>query len=330
MNLKNILHKKESPSMNKDLTPEEMAKRQKAALIAWNEWKKICFVLGCQEDNQIILGREIVKAFQNKFEKIAPKDVYDIIPVYMSTVKLSSSDSAKKTEKSDWRSWVSEFDYCLTTKVHKNISQKNYKDYIWQLVAESKDPPLKVIRGKLLGPKSAINAIAENYLKVNHRILWENYIEFENNKRRLKKREVEILEENSLSEEINNDSKQTYEDKIPGKTYDCISNKELQNIIKENFSSREILLYLSSKFNMLTAKETEEYCGLKKTAIATLWNNEIMKKFQEKMPVIFSYSNLENVFFCMKNILSAEKNAEPFLNAIEERWQKKLKKYKGE
>ena len=317
--------------MNKDLTPEEkLIQWQTNALTAWNEWKEICFVLGCEENNQIILGREIVGAFKKKFTAAAPENVYDIIPVNISAISNSISASEKNIGKADWKNWVCEFDYSLAAKAHKDISQKHYKDYVWQLVAESNDPPLKVIRGKLLGKKSIINAVAENYLKENHKILWENYTEHENNKRRKKKREVEILQEKSLNEKNDSDSEQTLEDKISVKTSDCISNAELQEMIKENFSNKEILLYIASKFNMLTSAETEEYCGMKKTAIAALWNNEIMIKFKQKMPVIFSYSDLENVFFCMKNILAAEKNAEPFLIAIEERWQKKLKKYKGE
>ncbi|MBR4663063.1 MAG: hypothetical protein IKO93_04235 [Lentisphaeria bacterium] len=73
-------------------------------------------------------------------------------------------------------SWAHEFDCGIIEKTNSPKSPKNYKDHTWESISRSNDPPLKVIRGQLLGPQGIINEIAERYLRYNYPQIWEKQI----------------------------------------------------------------------------------------------------------------------------------------------------------
>lgn len=311
--------------MKNKLTDEEFAQWQKNTLSAWNEWKEICFVLGCEQDNQLLLAKGIIKAYQRKFQAIFKHNFTKIIPEFIKfTHNEKINDDIRK-----WQFWVDHFDNYLVAKITAEQNSKDYKNYIWNKIAESNDPPLKLISGKLLGEKGLINAIAEKYLKENHVDLWENLKEYNNNKRRVRKIDTAPIQFISKDENIDEEGNNIYADIIGQEDKHFIfgyNDTEICNKLSETFENKEILLFIAEKFNMLSSPATESYFNLKKTAITNMWNNQVYRKMQKEMPIIFSMGTYEKIFICMKKVLSAEKSAEPFLLELDRRWQKKLQK----
>ncbi len=129
------------------------------ALKAWNEWKDVCAVLRCRPEHRNILTKEITEAFSRKISAVLKGELNHIF---------------SKDNESDSLNWATEFDSRIIEKNGYGKTVKHYKDYIWSLVENSNDAPLKVIRGRLTGPRSIINDIAENYLKNNYNQLWSN------------------------------------------------------------------------------------------------------------------------------------------------------------
>ena len=69
--------------------------------------------------------------------------------------------------------WACEFDAGIVEKANISKTSKNYKDHTWECILRSDDPPLKIIRGQLVGPKGIINEIAERFLRCNYPQIWE-------------------------------------------------------------------------------------------------------------------------------------------------------------
>ena len=150
------------------------------ALTAWNAWKDVCWVhglgqprgnlpvVGTNEDAEI-LSKMIANAFKRK---LAP---------YMRN--FQSENGASSLVEVDF---AQEFDAALheyelsETPGHERYMRGHYgesgyvrkakawKDFVWNAVAESEDPPLKVIIGKLLGRLGVINQIVEEWLLANY------------------------------------------------------------------------------------------------------------------------------------------------------------------
>ena len=150
------------------------------ALTAWNAWKDVCWVhglgqprgnlpvVGTNEDAEI-LSKMIANAFRRK---LAP---------FMRN--FQSEDGTSSLIEVDF---AQEFDAALheyelsETSGHERYMRGHYgesdyvrkakawKDFVWKAVAESEDPPLKVIIGKLLGRLGVINQIVEDWLLANY------------------------------------------------------------------------------------------------------------------------------------------------------------------
>lgn len=152
-------------------TPEENARRLKA----WNAWKKVCWihglgkpredlsVIGTAED-EVLLSTMITKAFKKK----------------LSLFMLQLGDEGGRVQLSDI-DFAQEFDDALLeyekAKRYKRghfgeeaciRKPKAWKDFVWDAVARSDDPPLKVINGKLIGPQGVINQVVEDWLFANY------------------------------------------------------------------------------------------------------------------------------------------------------------------
>lgn len=146
-------------------TPRNNELENERALVAWQEWKDVCWVSGCSPANKDTLSEEIDTAFKEKINKIE-----------------FLSGSARNWD------FVQEFDCALVEYEHceeqgfevyhkgyygdKNHVKKAkaWKDYTWSKVADSNDPPLKVIRGILVGPKGIINEIFEDMIERNYSV----------------------------------------------------------------------------------------------------------------------------------------------------------------
>jgi hypothetical protein len=119
-------------------------------LQAWCEWKEICSIGGCNEAFRFVLANEVKGAFERKLRAL-----------------LGASFGMVSSSELDANCLAHEFDCGIIEKAELAKTKKNYKDYVWLSIRESDDPPLKVIRGLLLGPRGLINEIVENWLKSN-------------------------------------------------------------------------------------------------------------------------------------------------------------------
>ncbi len=119
-------------------------------LQAWCEWKEICSIGGCNEDFRFVLANEVAGAFRRK--------LHTLLGASFEMVSSSELGAACLAH---------EFDCGIIEKAELAKTKKNYKDYVWLSIGKSDDPPLKVIRGLLVGPRGLINEIVENWLKSN-------------------------------------------------------------------------------------------------------------------------------------------------------------------
>lgn len=151
--------------MKKTKYTEEENKRM---LGAWNAWKDVCWVhgLGKHLENGTVTGTAededlLVRAIAAAFRRL-------------SSPYQNNQDFANLFSDVDW---AQEFDTALAEYEHaerypkgafgdsdKKLKKKAWKDCVWKAVAESKDPPLKVIFGKLLGPNSKIKDVFNDWL----------------------------------------------------------------------------------------------------------------------------------------------------------------------
>ena len=150
-------------------------------LQAWNAWKDVCWVhgvgksidgrppVGTKEDESILKSK-IARAFR---KRLAP---------FMQV--LESVDS-RQDPLADV-DFAQEFDAALAayeaseTPGHYRYAKghfgdpkyirkaKAWKESVWDAVAASKDPPIKVIRGKLIGDKGVIRQVVEEWLQANY------------------------------------------------------------------------------------------------------------------------------------------------------------------
>ena len=121
------------------MTDEEQKIRNDIELQAWNCWHDRCAV-----------GRI------GHFDREHPK--WELHPDW-ETALTDAIGSAISRQLSKYRIGIPErrdlvqrFDVAVVVRDETNKEDKSYKDFIWGKVAESSDPPLQVIRGKLTGP----------------------------------------------------------------------------------------------------------------------------------------------------------------------------------
>ena len=146
-------------------------------LKAWDAWKEVCWVHGLgkklrddlpivgTEDDEKLLAQLIRNAF---FRKLAPfkeqlADSKGNIALLTDLDCAQEFDNAlveyEKTDRRDKR-------FLDDGQLH--IKQKKaWKDFVWNSIAASDDPKLKVIIGQLLGSKGVINQVVEDWLLAN-------------------------------------------------------------------------------------------------------------------------------------------------------------------
>ena len=121
-------------------------------LKAWNEWKEICSIIGCSDENKERLKKIVRKAFENKLSRVLGKDARSFAPD--DCAAEFDNGIFEKAEKPG-----------IDRRTGKERVKKNYKDFVWNSIVQSSDPPLKIINGLLIGSKGIINDIVINYLK---------------------------------------------------------------------------------------------------------------------------------------------------------------------
>ena len=151
-------------------TPEENARR----LEAWNAWKEVCWVhglgksrgdlpaVGTTEDEKV-LSELITNAFRRKLSPFAAH-----LEDAQGRFDFSEIDCAEEFDAALYEyEHVDRYKKGFYGDEAKLRKKKAWKDFVWQSVAASDDPPLQVIMGKLLGRSGVINQIVEEWLLSN-------------------------------------------------------------------------------------------------------------------------------------------------------------------
>ena len=118
-------------------------------LVAWNEWKQVCQILKCSEENSAILVDRMYKSSRESLEKL-----------------LYASNSNWEDEFSK-EGWGQEIGRCFDAYIREGVEnekKKNYKDFIWLKIEEGNDPPLKIIRGQLTASRSVLSNVIEKFV----------------------------------------------------------------------------------------------------------------------------------------------------------------------
>ena len=158
---------KESSAMEKAAKED----RDHKTFEAWNAWKEVCWVYGLGKsldgnppigtaEQADILRSEIARGFRRKvlpyrsqLEDEQGKGVLDDLDfANIFDNKLTEFETVERFDKGH---------YGEADHVRK---KKAWKDFTWAAVKGSKDAPLKVIRGKLIGPLGVINQVVEEWL----------------------------------------------------------------------------------------------------------------------------------------------------------------------
>lgn len=356
------------------------------ALAAWEEWKEKCFVIlvstdGERGDLRSILRKLIHAAFKNKFDKILGSSAINTTMTGGEKVSSSADEIMKdsfrlgKSEDKQIQKefidnyWSTEFDQgIINTQPPKDFMTeleeetdraaelvKCYKDFVWYKKEHSSDSPLVVIQGKLIGPKSAINGIAERYLRNYHNDIWFQYNQHrsrgsmssvsEEEKEAAKKRRDEMaLKMISIDEPVktNKDSEETATqiDMIPVKdsSFDLENINDLEKELQD-FEWQEIAIILAKMAKLTTDPVTQEFIGWGHSKISKYWKEIITneKGETERRGLFYKCRNYTELFedtrtiLLMINRIKAEKNSEAFLSKVKETLELKIKQMeKGE
>ncbi len=162
-------------------TEEDNARK----LQAWNAWKEVCWVHGIGKprgdlpivgtgEDENILSKMIGNAFRRKLwpymvhfqneqgrDSLADVDFAQEFDDALIAYQLSEMPGHERYDKGH---------YGEPNHVRK---AKAWKDFVWDAIADSDDPPLKVIIGKLLGDHGVINDVVKDWLLANYACRFE-------------------------------------------------------------------------------------------------------------------------------------------------------------
>lgn len=118
-------------------------------LAAWNEWKQVCQIMKCSEENSAILVDRMYKSSRKALEKL-----------------LSASNPNWEGEftKEGWGQEIGGSFDAYIREGEENDKKKNYKDFIWLKIEEGNDSPLKIIRGQLTAPNRVLSNVIEKFV----------------------------------------------------------------------------------------------------------------------------------------------------------------------
>ena len=135
-------------------------------LAAWNEWKDVCAVNGCSIESQSFLKKEIERGFWVKLCKYVENcDILKDLDDEDCTIEFDSALSEYEHSDQEGHEIYHKGHFGDKNRVRK---AKCWKDFTWAKIADSPDPELKVIRGELIGKKSVMNQIVEDYVRRNY------------------------------------------------------------------------------------------------------------------------------------------------------------------
>ena len=143
-----------------DNSPEMNARR----LAAWNAWKEVCWVHGLGKsrgdnlpvvgtaEEETLLADMIGNAFRRQLNPYMPQLEAIVGRDYFSNIDYAQEFDAALCEYEHVDRYVKGC-HGDKTKLRK---KKSWKNIVWHEVTQSKDPPLKVILGRLLSARSGV------------------------------------------------------------------------------------------------------------------------------------------------------------------------------
>ena len=280
--------------------------RNTLILVAWNEWKEICSVMGCSVENRELLKAEIGNAFRRKLaavlaqkgmDSVSNEKIEDYVQMFDSSLEIMKKAPG------------------VNKKTGQERVKKNYKDIVWQAIQNSKDPHLKIIRGMLFG---GANNYATPLTAIVREYLMENY----NNGLRISPESLVSLNERM------GDSDRDYDETIGElcTPVDMSKNdlEHLENLVSEHFTLNDALVLLAMACKMPLTDATLLKCiGKNKTMayeyfkeaslkIKSLFNEE---NFTDEIAPVAMKCILQKLF----SMLAAEKSYDEYLSTLKEK-----------
>ena len=270
-------------------------------LVAWNEWKQVCQILKCSEENSAILVDRMYKSSRDSLEKL---------------LYASNSNWEDEFTKEGWGQEIGEsFDAYIREGV-ENEKKKNYKDFIWLKIEEENDPPLKIIRGQLTASKSVLSNVLEKFVKEKGLVVGvkDHY----------------STSSSSLNEKIGDeeDSVEKIDTLhfVPASLPDIPEEEKVEftRLFKEMFSSSECVILLAYfKRIAFTDPIVESAVGVKKSRASKMLENlleRLMPLQKEFKSLAYEYGQgavADMVVNILKEQIKAEKSLSEFLLRVE-------------
>lgn len=340
------------------MTDKEQGKTKKEesakALSAWHKWKEVCAVNGCSEEAQRILAKEIENGFRRKLNHFAGAFGNDTKHDFGEIDCVTEFDSAlREYEHSDKELKDEKGKIIKHPLYHRgHFGDKKYvrkpkcwKDFTWVAIAESPDPELKVIRGKLTGGASVMNQIVEDYISrncpgrfVNGCYIVDSSLNVKDEKGSSEEREFKNFhpdadltlsssasnagEDKSL---IANDDFSKY---LEGEKVTLDLWKEFEGLLDKNLTAKECAVLLAEIHGIALYKENEILVELgigKSTANTVLSKTKkkllsLLQSTQHEQLRVTVFSSVESrklIVDWMKNKLKVEKFAPSLLSMID-------------
>lgn len=222
----------------------------------------------------------------------------------------------------DYRvNWAHEFDCGIIEKANSPTSPKNYKDHTWECIQRSDDPPLKIIRGQLLGFQGIINEIAERFLRNNFHQIWEKQTS-------LQTPVGPDDEDSGTLEDVFEDKSVVPQGSKQDKTDEVLLRNCFQNLLP-NDNAAIFLVYLTGFSTLFRRKvsiaipELQEFVGLSSTSpLYDRLNNVILLQIQtlpkECLQAMSASGASDFLIFLMMEQIRPEKRAFPLLQRVNE------------
>lgn len=291
---------------------EEQKKRNDAELKAWCEWKEICAILKCSPKAQEILSGRVWVAFNRK--------------LYACThgQRFLESSAEGRREAASW------FDAGIIEKANFDKTKKNYKDDPWLKASKSPDPPLKVIRGNLIGAVGIINLIVEKWLGYN------GYKESCGVWYQPNSLEGKVEEK---SETAPDKSRVQIEDELRGGAFDSVDiwldngREEIVSCLKKAFNASDaaIQVAIANNLSITTDERLQAFTGIGKSMIARR-RAQYANKLKAALPAWFLDELLQGgdcsviLYETMRGILEETPPGREFLAYVDECRQRDFEK----
>jgi hypothetical protein len=270
-------------------------------LVAWNEWKQVCQILKCSEENSAILVDRMYKSSRESLEKL---------------LYASNSNWEDEFSKEGWGQEIGRYFDAYVREGVENEKKKNYKDFIWLKIEEGNDPPLKIIRGQLTASKSVLSNVLEKFVKEKGLVVGvkDHY----------------STSSFSLNEKIGDeeDSVEKIDTLhfVPASLPDIPEEEKVEfaHRFKEMFSSSECVILLAHlKRIALTDPIVEMATGVKKSRASEI-RNDLLERMvllgDEVRPLASEYgwtAVKDMVVDILKKQIKAEKSLSEFLSRVE-------------